>query len=86
MLISVMTRDSVYYEVELELPNPMVKYYFEVKTETTLYSYGDTAGVKDQQEVEIIPFVFDWVPAESIHNAGMGKGSRILPNLPRKVL
>ncbi|MGI6555518.1 MAG: alpha-glycosidase [Bacillota bacterium] len=64
MLISVMTRDSVYYEVELELPNPTVKYYFEVKTETTLYSYGDTAGVKDQQEVEIIPFVFDWVPAE----------------------
>lgn len=65
MLLSVMTRDSIYYEVELALPKPMLKYSFEVKTGTTLVCYGDNSRCSPvQQFPEIVPFVFEWDPKE----------------------
>ena len=65
MHLSVMTRESIYYEAELTLPAPQLKYSFEVKTANAFYSYGDRAGsVSDPQFREIIPFRFQWNPEE----------------------
>jgi len=60
-----MTRDSIYYEIELKLPAPRLKYSFEVKTGTAFYSYGDRTGtVAYQRPREIIPFLFQWDPTQ----------------------
>lgn len=65
MLLSVTTRDSVYYGVELQVPQPELKYSFEIITGDAFYSYGNKyCAIKDQPLREIIPFRFKWNPHE----------------------
>lgn len=65
MTLSVVTRDSIYYEIELALPKPKLKYSFEIKTSASFYSYGDKyCPAIDNKFREIIPFIFEWNPGE----------------------
>lgn len=63
MLLSVVTRDSVYFEKELTLPEPSLKYSFEVKAGNTLtYLGGNSCDLTVEDSQEIVPFLFEWNP------------------------
>lgn len=65
MYLSVTTRDSIYYEIELQVAEPKLKYSFEIKTHGSFYSYGDKySAVKGNSPQEIFPFRYRWNPQE----------------------
>ncbi len=65
MVLSVTTRESIYYEIELQVSQPQLKYSFEVKTGGDFYSYGSKyVATKGNPLREIIPFRYRWDPQD----------------------
>lgn len=65
MLLSVMTRDSLYYEKELTIPQSQLKYYFEVKSGDTMNFLGENScDYTCRDPEEIVPFCYSWDPGE----------------------